>query len=130
MRWIALLTVTIAVGCSALNPLPRPSVMHTMKDVDRIVANGHEITDESTIEGLRKIYRTARWRPFLDTEPLDQISIQIFRGDEKMLEFTYGASWLMDESRKGMLNEEQQQWMIDHIRSKIPEEDLPDRHII
>lgn len=104
--------------------------MHTMKDVDRIVASGHEITDRSTIEGLRNIYRTAKWRPFLDTEPLDQISIQLFRDDEKILEFTYGAGWLMDGSRKGVLNEEQQQWMIDHIRSKIPEEKLPDRHII
>lgn len=101
-----------------------------MKDVDRLVANGHEITDRDTIAGLRTIYRTAKWRPFLDTEPIDQISIILYAGDEPLLDFTYGAGWLMDETRKGVLNEEQQQWMIDHIRSKIPDEKLPDRHII
>ena len=130
MRWTAILTIILVAGCSVLNPFPKPSVMRTLKDADRLVANGHEITDQSTIEGLAKIYRNAKWRPFLDTEPLDQISIQLFHGNEEILEFNYGAGWLMDESRKGILNEEQRQWMIDHIRSKIPAENLPDRHII
>ena len=130
MRWIAILTLSLTVGCSALNPAPKLSVMRTMKDVDRLVANGHEINDRETIDGLRKIYRNAKWRPFLDTEPVDQISIKLFSGDEQVLEFTYGAGWLMDESRKGVLNEEQRQWMIDNIRSKIPVENLPDRNIL
>ncbi|GAA4470890.1 hypothetical protein [Novipirellula rosea] len=101
-----------------------------MKDADRIVANGHEITNQKTIDGLRKIYRTAKWRPFIDTEPVDQISIKLYSRDEQILEFTYGAGWLMDETRKGVLNEKQQQWMIDNIRSKIPEANLPDRNIL
>ncbi|TWU41683.1 hypothetical protein Poly51_63900 [Rubripirellula tenax] len=130
MRWIAIITITLAAGCSALNPFPKPSVMRAMKDADRIVANGHEITDRETVEGLRKIYGNAKWRPFIDTEPIDQISIQLFHGSEKVLEFSYGAGWLMDEARKGVLSEVQRQWMIDHIRSKIPAEKLPDRHII
>lgn len=130
MRWIALLALTVTGGCSALNPLPKPSVMRSIDEADRIVANGFEITDREIIDGLREIYRTAKWRPFIDTEPIDQISIVLFQGNEKVLEFRYGAGWLMDESRKGILNETQRQWMIDNIRSKIPEENLPDRGII
>lgn len=104
--------------------------MRMMKDADRLVANGHEIKDRETLEGLRTIYRNAKWRPFLDTEPVDQISIRLFSGDVQVLEFTYGAGWLMDESRKGVLNDEQRQWMIDNILSKIPVENLPDRNIL
>lgn len=127
---LAILTIALSTGCSALNPFPKPSVIRTLEDADRIVANGHEITDRSTIEGLRDLYQHAKWRPFIDTQPADQISIKLFHGNEEVLKFRYGAGWLMDESRKGVLNEEQRQWMNDNIRSKIPAENLPDRHIL
>lgn len=94
------------------------------------MANGHEITDAETVAGLRNIYRTAKWRPFIDTEPADQISIKVYSGTERVLQFRYGAGWLMDESRKGILTEDQEKWMTENIRSKIPKENLPDKKVI
>lgn len=130
MRWLVILAGMLVIGCSSLNPFPKSSVLRTMKDADRIVANGHEITDPETIAWLREIYLAAKWKPFLDSDPVDQISIKLFEGTEQVLEFTYGVGWLMDESRKGVLNQEQRKWMLDNIRSKIPEENLPDKYII
>ena len=125
MRWVAMLALSSITGCSALNPLPEQSVLRTFRNADRLVANGHEITDAETIDGLRNIYRSAKWRPFIDTEPADQVSIEVYSGTARVLHFRYGAGWLMEESRKCILTEDQQKWMTEKIRSKIPKENLP-----
>lgn len=118
MRWIAIVTLLCFAGCSAFRSGPKGSVLKTFDDADRFVANGHDITDPEILTGLREIYRSAKWRPLVDTEPLDQISIEIYRGDQHLGSFTDGAGWLMEESRKGILDKNQHKWMRGNIVRK------------
>lgn len=130
LRWLVVLMICLQFGCAAFRPGPKLHVLKTLKTADRIVANGHEITDPNTMSGFRKVYRDANWRPLIDASPMFPIQIEVYTGDEKKLTFYYGASWLMEDARKGVLNQKEQQWMDDHLISKIPAENLPQRNIL
>ena len=113
-----------------LNSIPKLNVVQSIKEADRVVASGHEIKDQKTIDGLLSIYKRLKWRPFIDTEPIGQYPIEFYRGDELLMKFDYGAGWWMEGQRKGVLNERQLEWMDKNIHDRIPEEKLPRTNIL
>jgi hypothetical protein len=117
---LAFLSAAFA-GCKALYPFADSRNLLKFEDVDAIeVLEGKQvvttIADPDSIARIKEIYRTASWKPFLDTKPSRSRWLICKQGEETLVTLVW-AGWLIELDaadnwmRKAKLSESDNQWL-------------------
>lgn len=132
MRFAILLTIPLlmaAPGCQFATRAPSPQWVADFRNTDAIVIRRNNsqntISDVETITRLRRIYESAKWKPYWHTLPgnLGDRTIDLHRGDTKLRRFSYtGLLWETDsytDNRTAELSESDAQW-IESLFARVP----------
>lgn len=137
MRWAAttlILACAFAFGCAAVLRRPDPDWLADFDRANSIIVSKKKqssitIRDTETLQRLRKIYSSSRWKPYVGTIPgdIDHRTIAIADGERVLRRFTtaLGLFWesgSYTENRTTELNAADSVW-IENLFARLSDTD-------
>lgn len=118
---ISAAVILSVVGCRSLSSTPDKAIVNRFIKIDALIIAADpeaiEITDVATIQRLKQLYESARWKPFIDTMPADVVAIKCMQGSDESFRLLFGAGWLIEWEhekgaiRKSILDENSRNWL-------------------
>ena len=116
---VAVVVSYLAVsGCRSLSSRPNIETLDHFALIDAIELEGHESTvridDPALIAGLREIYSSARWKPYIATMPAGMRRISGLKDGDELFGISYFGSLMERKSgdiRYAELSHEDRTWI-------------------
>jgi hypothetical protein len=130
-RQAVVLILGFITGCALPQIRPSNDTKRLFNAIDTIQtqAVGEVVTidDRETIDRLRQAYVRSKWDPIPTTMPIDIVTIYGIKDGQRKFKLLYGAGWIIDTDletgevqRMGTLTDDDQEWMHENIRLKLP----------